>query len=39
MEADLKFERLKVDKRWKDFVFCVITCSLKRLTCDSQFKP
>ena len=28
METDLKLERLKVDKRWEDFVFCVITCFL-----------
>ena len=31
METDLKIERLKAEKRWDNFVFCVITCSLKRL--------
>ena len=36
METDLKLERLKVDKRWEDFVFCVITCFLKHLTCDAH---
>ena len=28
METDLKLKMLKLDKRWEDFVFCVITCSL-----------
>ena len=32
METNLKLERLTEDKRWENFEFCVITCSLRRLT-------